>query len=125
MCALCFQGRGYSPAFVSNFQAIMAILNSEHGDNTPICIVGETDSICDPCPNRTEKTCSSQEKITTLDQAHATALAIKPGETMTWGDAKKRIKDKISIETFHNTCASCSWKELGICENVLTEFLKM
>ena len=124
LCALCFQGRGYSPAFVANFQAIMDSLNSPTGNATPITITHHTDSICAPCPNRIGQTCTTEQKITVLDNAHATALAIHAGETLTWGDAKKRIAEKLSLDTFHQICATCSWKNLGICEDVLTKFLQ-
>jgi|SRR5579885_732909 hypothetical protein len=123
LCALCFQGRGYSPAFVANFQLIMDQLNSIHGDETLITISGHTDSICDPCPNRLGRKCSTEEKVTGLDNAHAAALEIKPGTSITWGEAKKRIAEKITLAKFNQICATCSWKEYGICEGVLTRFL--
>jgi len=117
LCAFCFKGRGYSPAFIANFKQIMAQLMAN--DTTPIEIINHTDSICAPCPHRTNKTCTSQEKISKLDQAHATALDIKVGERITWREAKKIIAEKISLETFHYICADCEWKAYGICEEVL------
>lgn len=119
LCALCFQGSGYSPAFITNFQAIMDYLAVPNGDEVPIQIVKHTDSICEPCPHRVEKSCTSQEKITKLDNAHAHALQIEDINTITWGDAKKRIKENISLSTFHNICNGCEWKAFGICEGVL------
>jgi len=121
LCALCFKGRGYSPAFIANFQTIMNQLNAPGGDDTPIHIVSHTDSICAPCPNRSEKTCLTEDKIAVLDTAHAAALDIQTGQTVTWGDAKELIAKKMTMEKFHQTCASCSWKEYGICEGVLKE----
>jgi uncharacterized protein len=123
LCALCFQGNGYSPAFVDNFHTIMAILNSAHGNNTPIQIVSYTDSICDPCPHRAGTACATEKKIASLDKAHAAALHMKPGETITWNDAKNNIAEKMSLETFHHICASCDWKKYGICEAALKTFL--
>lgn len=121
LCALCFQGRGYSSAFIFNFQAIMDVLNSPNGDVTNITIVNHTDSICDPCPNRIGKMCTTEEKISILDQAHAKALDIKVGDTITWSSAKNRITEKMTLPKFHEICATCRWKELGICESVLKE----
>lgn len=94
-------------------------LNAPDGDNTKINIVTHTDSICEPCPNRTGKTCTSEEKISVLDAAHAQALEIKAGDSITWGEAKKRIAEKISLDTFHQICATCNWKQFGICEDVI------
>jgi hypothetical protein len=123
LCALCFQGRGYSPAFVTNFIAIMSILNGAEGDTTHIQIVKQTDSICDPCPNRKNTACQTEEKITLLDDAHAGVLEINPDTHITWGEAKNKIAQKLTLEKFHRICATCQWKPLGICENVLREFL--
>ncbi|VVC77302.1 hypothetical protein AQUSIP_26290 [Aquicella siphonis] len=123
LCALCFQGRGYSPAFVANFQNIMQTLNSNQGENASIEVIDHTDSICNPCPNRTHKTCTSEEKIQTLDQSHTAALDFQPGDVITWEHAKKRIAERLTLETFHRICSPCRWKDLGICENVLTRFL--
>lgn len=123
LCALCFQGRGYSPAFISNFKSIMQELNSGQGAQSPINIINHTDSICSPCPKRSHKSCESEEKINRLDHAHETALSLHPGDTITWEQAKNRIATHLTLETFHRICADCSWKSLGICEKTLTEFL--
>lgn len=123
LCALCFRGKGYTSTFVSHFQAIMDKLNKADGNSIPITIINHTDSICEPCPHRSGKACASQEKITSLDQAHAKALALESG-MITWGEAKKAIKEKINLAKFHEICADCEWKKFGICENVLTQFLE-
>lgn len=123
LCALCFQGRGYSPTFIANFTAIMEKLNQPGGDTTPIQVAPHTDSICAPCPHRTDETCASQSKINALDTAHAKALGIKAEDVLTWGEAKARIANQISLDTFHSICRRCSWKKLGLCESVLTDFI--
>jgi len=112
LCAFCFQGKGYSPEFIKNFLAIMENLT----DETLIEVVAHTDSICSPCPHRREKSCTSQEKILRLDHAHAKVLGIASGEQITWGEAKQRIYQQMTLEKFHQACAPCDWKGLGICE---------
>jgi hypothetical protein len=124
LCTLCFRGKGYSPAFVENFSVIVEQLNGLGGGNTKIEVVAETDSICAPCPNKRNKSCLTQEKISTLDQAHAAALQIKAGDSLTWKAAKELIARHITLTKFHQICASCNWKSLGICQNVITEFLE-
>jgi len=123
LCALCFQGKGYSSRFIKNFSALMKQLNTDEGDDISILVVNETDSICSPCPHRREKLCTSQEKTARLDHAHARALHIKPGEKITWGEAKKRIAEYMTLEAFHSACEPCEWKKLGICEKVLSTLL--
>jgi len=119
LCALCFQGKGYSPKFIENFTAIMQQLNAAEGDAVQIEVVAETDSICHPCPHRREKKCTSQDKILQLDQAHAAILKLRSGDILTWGEAKQRIKQFMAIEHFHKACEPCEWKKLGICEMTL------
>ena len=122
LCALSFQGKGYSPEFVANFAAIMQRLNAVDGDEIEITVSGHTDSICEPCPSRRDQLCETQEKITRLDNAHAEILQLSAGEKLTWGDAKQRIADYMTLPDFQRACDGCSWKSFGICENVLNTF---
>ncbi len=123
LCALGFQGKGYSPKFVENFGEITAQLNSTHGDQTPIDVVAQTDDICQPCPHRRNLSCETQDKIDKLDQAHASALNIKTGDVLTWQKAKQLIKENINVSNFQTLCAPCEWQKLGICENALQQLI--
>jgi uncharacterized protein len=119
MCTLCFQGKGYSPDFIRNYKNIVKNLT----DETPIHVTEHTDSICAPCPHKRELKCASQEKIASLDKSHAEVLKLQPDETLTWAQAKERIKKHMTLEKFHKICEPCSWKSYGLCESVLTKFL--
>jgi hypothetical protein len=121
LCALCFQGRGYSPAFVANFQKILDALQTD--ESLEIEVTLHTDSICSPCPSRLEKQCASQEKVSRLDRLHQETFALEEDMRMTWSQAKERIAATLTMPRFHEICSSCSWKALGICEEVLTKFL--
>lgn len=80
------------------------------------------DDICSPCPNRLNNTiCKVQDKISQLDKRHAEILEIKPGDCMSWDQAKMLIKQKMSIDKFHHACSGCSWKAYGVCESTLRE----
>jgi hypothetical protein len=125
LCTLCFQGNGYSPVFVKNYQSIVDHLNQEEGDNTVIEVVIADDDICAPCPHRLGSACSSQATINTLDQNHAQVLGLKAGGRLTWGQAKQLIQNNMSIEKFHTSCAVCEWKKLGICEKALRSHLEI
>lgn len=123
LCALCFQGKGYTPEFVANFAAILAFLETAQGKQININVVEQTDNICSPCPHKRGKACTSQEKINFLDQNHGRVLNLKAGDRLTWEQAKQRIAEKVTMQDFHTMCATCQWKTLGICENVLSNFL--
>lgn len=125
LCTLCFQGKGYSPAFVKNYVEIVEQLKDEQA--IKIEVVNRTDSICSACPHQQGARCGNgehaEQKIQTLDAAHKEDLNWQVGELLTWQEAKIRIKNKLDLETFHATCKTCSWKASGICEGVLKEFL--
>lgn len=119
LCTLGFQGEGYSPSFVENFGKITETLRKDGGDATEIAVVEHTDSVCAPCPHRRGKLCETQGKIDKLDQAHGALLRVSPGDRLTWGEAKQRIADSISLEDFDRICAPCEWQALGVCRKAL------
>jgi hypothetical protein len=53
------------------------------------------------------------------------ALGIQPKQQLTWHQAKQLISEKISLDVFHQICATCSWKSLGICEASLKAHLNI
>lgn len=119
LCALGFQGMGYSPAFVRNFGRIAAVLRGPQGDQTRLRVIGETDDICAPCPHRRGNACTSQERVLQLDRAHARALGVRLGDVLTWGEARRRIRERVSPTRFDTMCAPCRWQQLGICRAAL------
>lgn len=121
LCTVGFEGKGYSEEFVANYTRIAQDLrDSPSGDDTEITVAVEsTDSICHPCPNKRGNVCETEAKIRTLDSAHAEILELKSGDVLTWGEAKNRIRAKMTLEKFHTACAPCSWKRAGICERAL------
>ena len=123
LCTLCFQGKGYSPHFIANYEMIVKQLHGSGGDNTLIKVTRETDSICAACPHSQGSKCNTEETIIPLDGAHAETLGIKEGDVVSWGTAKNLISDKISLTKFKSICSTCSWQSLGICESTLRKFL--
>ena len=122
LCTLAFKGRGYSLGFIKNYKKIVQELNEN--EDTPIEVAEYMDSICSACPNKIDEIiCKTQEKITKLDNAHKDILALKAGDIMSWDEAKKCIKQNMTIEKFHKACDGCSWKKYGICEQTLSELI--
>ncbi|WP_380058498.1 DUF1284 domain-containing protein [Falsihalocynthiibacter sp. SS001] len=121
LCALGFQGKGYSDDFTANlYEIVEGQLRADGGDDVLIQTVGMTDDICGPCPKRRGRLCSDQPKIKSLDRSHAAALKLKPNETLTWGEAKARIKKHVPVGSLSQVCAGCSWLEFGMCEAALS-----
>ncbi len=120
LCALGFQGKGYSDDFTANMVAIvMDRLRVPGGDDVVIETTGHTDDICGPCPKRRGRLCTNQPAIAKLDRAHAAALKLKPFERLTWGDAQERILDNVPPGSLSTLCEGCQWLELGLCEDAL------
>lgn len=111
LCTLAFEGKGYSPDYVKNFYRIVRDL-----DQAQLEVVLGFDAICEPCPHHGTYQCTFEDKVSQLDQAHAEILGLKPGDQLTWAAAKERLKQHMTLERFHQACASCSWKALGVCE---------
>lgn len=120
LCALGYEGEGYSDAFTANMTAIVVDrLRAPGGADVMIETTGATDDICTPCPKRRGRLCTNQAAIATLDRAHAAALRLKPRERLTWGAAQQRILDNVPPGSLERLCAGCQWLELGLCEAAL------
>jgi hypothetical protein len=48
-------------------------------------------------------------------------LGLKAGDRLTWGEAKERLKTKMTPELHHQACAPCGWRTLGVCESALRQ----
>lgn len=121
LCTLSFQGKGYSPVFTENYQNICDQLQ----DCTEIEVVEGADSICKPCPHRRGSLCATQEKIERLDQAHAQVLGLKGGDRLTWGEAKERLRQRMSIATHLKVCQGCEWLDQGHCRKALADLINI
>src|SRR3990167_8012691 len=117
MCALGFQGMGYSPAFIENFAIIIGVL--AQNEDVPIMIVGESDSVCAACPHKRGTACKDEREIRSLDERHSKILGLVKNVSITWREAKKLMKEKMTLTAFHTACEGCSWKSLGVCETAL------
>jgi hypothetical protein len=124
LCAFAFEGKGYSPTFVKNFERIVKILKT-NPDGHQMQVIEALDDICQPCPNHNHKQCASQALIQRLDAAHAEILQLKPEEELTWNQALKRLKKQMTLPRFHQACEPCQWKKLGICEARLIALQKV
>ena len=121
LCALGYQGKGYSEAFTDNMTEIVcARLRGPDGDSTTLEVTRVSDAICAPCPKRRGTGCAENQKIATLDTAHAEALNLRPGDTLTWGDAKKRMAH-LPDDIHDRICTGCQWKDFGLCRDALLD----
>ena len=114
LCALGFKGKGYSPSFVRNFASIVKVLRGDDAHKALLTVTLATDDICAPCPHKRGSLCASQDKIVFLDAQHTQAVGWQEGETLSWGEARTRLKT-LTPEIFEKICHTCSWQKEGIC----------
>ncbi len=119
LCALGFEGKGYSPEFTANMSALVDDrLRRPGGEDEVIEVTFEADSICAPCPSRRGTGCETGERIAHLDAAHAKALDLSEGARLTWGEALDRMRT-LPRDIHDTICAECQWLRYGMCAAAL------
>ncbi len=121
LCALGFQGKGYSAAFTANMAEIVDSLRGPDSGDVVLRVTRQADAICAPCPHRRGTGCEKSAKIAALDARHAAALGLADGEILTWSAALARIRARVAPGDLHTLCAGCAWLELGLCEGALAQ----
>lgn len=118
LCAIGWQGRGYSPEFTRNMDAVVRDrLRADPA--TRVEFTAGADAICAPCPSRRGTGCEMADRIAALDRRHAEALGIAPGQRMTWAEAKARAVARLVPGDLDRICAGCRWLGLGLCKDAL------
>jgi hypothetical protein len=118
LCAIGWQGKGYSPEFSANMDAI--VRDRLRADpQTPVVFTFGADAICGPCPSRRGTGCAADARVRALDQAHAEALGLRPGQRMSWAEAQGRAISRLGPADLDRICAGCQWLGLGLCQSAL------
>lgn len=120
LCALGFQGKGYSDSFTANMAEIVDRLRGTGGGDVILQVTPQADAICAPCPHKRGLGCAKSAKITALDKRHAAALGLADGDCLTWDAAQARIRAQVMPGDLQALCAGCAWLDLGLCEAALS-----
>ncbi|ASM70972.1 MULTISPECIES: DUF1284 domain-containing protein [Roseobacteraceae] len=114
LCILTYVGRGYSPAFTDNMNAIIGRLT----DGETIEITGGPDDICAPLLKGPEPHCH-RDSVTTRDRAAAhdtsvlLALTIEPGTRLTLdGTRIRNLRRAFATSRIRSACGGCEWNDL-------------
>lgn len=116
LCTIGFEGRGYSPEFVSHYTKVKSALTS----HTPIQITKGLDTICGPCPNHNGRLCNKEAFIETLDARHLQALDLTL-TTYTWGALVDKVRTHISPNDLVSLCKGCAWLSFGLCARAVAK----
>lgn len=121
LCAINFRGKGYTKEFVDNFYFIIDTLENKNPELL-IDVVCHNDDVCAYCLH-TERCAKklTDSFVDHIDQRHMQILNFP--KVLKWSEAKDIIRKNVSMETFHWMCAKCPWKNMGICESALKDFL--
>ncbi|HEY3298782.1 MAG TPA: DUF1284 domain-containing protein [Armatimonadota bacterium] len=116
LCIHGFRGLGYSPDFVSNMQAILDTLMES--PEMKIEAVDSPDAICAACPHLVEGACTRGEgepNVAARDLEVLRKLSLEPGGEISVREVFARTGVSFS-GGLGEICASCSWYELGYCD---------
>lgn len=85
--------------------------------NTPLLLVGCSDTLCAYCPYKIDDGCESGQKVVQYDQAVFELCGLQPGMQITWEEFSESVKKNI-LETgnLKNICGDCQW--YTICSNM-------
>ena len=118
LCMLTYVGRGYTPAFTANFDAIAGRLNS----GETVEIVHGLDDICSALAGEEEAHCTGGS-VTDRDRHAARDLSMLLDEPVAVGarlslDAERltHMRAAFAAGAVRAACAGCQWS--GLCETV-------
>ncbi|MCL2580170.1 MAG: DUF1284 domain-containing protein [Oscillospiraceae bacterium] len=114
LCTQGYSGKGYSPAFVENMNAITAILRTN--PETPVDIVFSTDDICAHCPHMLgEDHCDRNEKVKQFDQKVIDYFGVEQKQYR-YGELVAKVNREMTAERMDDICARCSWYPVSACK---------
>lgn len=114
MCVTTYQGKGYSPEFVTNMNRVWHALRA--GAYGRARATSVADPICGACPNlqdpNEETSCRYQGSISERDRRMLKAMGWQEGEIVELGPVMDHIHAH-HAELMAEVCAGCDWT--GIC----------
>ena len=117
LCIQGYVGKGYSPEFTANMDAVVDSLD----DDTEVTVLDAPDVLCAACPNLADGGCTlhgagSEAGIVHQDRDVMRRLGLTAGETVLWGAIRARIAQSIAPDDLDTICGRCPWLELGHCK---------
>ncbi len=112
LCIQKFTGHGYDDRFTEHMTQVCRTLRDF--PETEVTVASGCDDLCSACPNNREGSCSTLQKVETMDAATLRALSLRPGDTVPWQTMASAARAKIfSTDEFTHICGSCEW--YGLC----------
>ncbi len=108
---LCFQnfvGRGYSDEFTLSLSRIRDSLIKD--PDTKVVLTLGTDRLCDACPNRKGKICSSP-RPSLFDRKVLSMTGLSPGQILPWKEFLT-LTEPLNRSRLEECCPGCQWLPL-------------
>jgi uncharacterized protein len=116
LCILSYVGRGYTPAFVANMDALTARIFA----GEEIEIAAGPDDICAPLLCRSDAHCR-QTSVDERDRRAAEALGVAAGGRLVLDGARlAAMRTAFAAGTIRAACLGCEWDDL--CTEVARGF---
>ncbi|MEM9633766.1 MAG: DUF1284 domain-containing protein [Pseudomonadota bacterium] len=121
LCMLTYLGKGYTPAFVGNYNLVVKRLNA----GEEIDLISGPDDICQPMLGEPGCHCHSQSVRDRDDQAlsdigHCLGRGLRPGDILVLSpDDVELLRHEFTSGSLRTACTGCEWYELcsGIAQN--------
>jgi hypothetical protein len=114
LCILTYAGKGYSPAFVTNYDVIAARI----GAGETVSIVFAPDDICAPLLGEADTHClnvsvTERDRLAARDVAALLGNSVQEGSILTLDVARlKRMREAFATHAIRNACPGCEWQDL-------------
>lgn len=113
LCTQAYQGYGYSKDFTTCMDHLVEVLPS-----SSVQLQQGVDEICNPCPYKEGNKCSTEEKVTLMDQKVLSYFSLSYGE-IAYSSTISKIRELMSEEIFEDICSTCSWYDYNLCRGKL------
>jgi hypothetical protein len=114
LCMLTYLGKGYTPAFVDNYSAIVQRLN----DGEPVELVDGPDDLCQPMLNEPGCQCRNEsvrhrDRTATADIAQALGRQLESGKSFVLDrQVLSLLREAFAMGTIRKACEGCEWQIL-------------
>ncbi len=111
MCIAFFRGKGYSEEFTAHMRQTIADLQQ----NPTVCVVAETDYVCQKCPHDRGGVCKDKALVEGYDNAVLQACGLAANTRLPF----QRFADLVKVNVLNaglrkGICGNCQWND--ICE---------
>jgi hypothetical protein len=121
LCLLTYAGKGYSPSFVENYDAIAARI----GNGEAIVIVSGPDDVCAPLLGDADAHCfndsvTERDRLAALSVGELLGLRIAAGEMVLLSPQRMAaLRKAFATGAIRAACPGCEWH--GLCTGIAAQ----